>query len=197
MKATSLTAIIAIAFLIGFGVEVATNSVGNEGLLLKLGALPDSGQLHGQYWRFATYSFLHFNLLHLLANTLLLLWIGRILEQRIGAAFTGIIYLCSVFCSAVAIIIVHNLDPKPGATVGASGGVFGLLAAALVLSHFGDAGFFNQENRLSKWIWIVLLAGVGISFLPGISMAGHVGGIFGGAIPACIVAWRKANLTRA
>src|SRR5204862_2085498 len=44
-----------------FGLELATHSAGNDAALLKLGALPDSGELHGQYWRIATYSFLHFN----------------------------------------------------------------------------------------------------------------------------------------
>src|SRR5438874_3675784 len=117
MKATSLTAIIAIAFLIGFGVEVATNSVGNEGLLLKLGALPDNGELHGQYWRFATYSFLHFNGIHLLVNGLLLFWIGGFLEKQMRAALTGAIYFCSVLSSAFVILLLHRLHPKIGATV--------------------------------------------------------------------------------
>jgi len=49
---------------------------------LKLGALPDNGQLRGEFWRIATYSFLHFNWLHLLLNVGLLLWIGRIVEQK-------------------------------------------------------------------------------------------------------------------
>ena len=65
-----------------FGLELATHSVGNDSALLKLGALPDDGELHGQYWRFATYSFLHFDGVHLLVNALLLFWIGGILEKK-------------------------------------------------------------------------------------------------------------------
>ena len=69
-----------IAIAIGFGIEISTNSVGSDSALLKLGALPDNGQLQGEFWRIATYSFLHFNWLHLLLNVGLLFWIGRIVE---------------------------------------------------------------------------------------------------------------------
>jgi membrane associated rhomboid family serine protease len=54
-----------ITIAIGFGIELVTNSVGNDDALLKLGALPDDGQLHGELWRIGTYSFLHFNWVHL------------------------------------------------------------------------------------------------------------------------------------
>ena len=91
-----------------FGLELATHSAGNDPALLKLGALPDSGELHGQYWRIATYSFLHFNSVHLLVNALLLFWIAGILEKRMGVALTGAIYFCSVLSSAFVILLVHS-----------------------------------------------------------------------------------------
>ena len=141
-----------------------------------MGALPDDGQLHGQYWRIATYSFLHFNWLHLLVNVLLLLWIGRIVETQVGTARAALVYFTSVLCSAALILLVHNWHPKPTATVGASGGAFGLLAAALIVSYRQDI-----PRRLRFWLWITLLVGLGVSLLPNISMAGHVGGILGGA----------------
>ena len=107
------------------------HSAGNDAALLKLWALPDSGELHGQYWRIATYSFLHFNSVHLLVNVLLLFWIAGILEKRMGIALTGAIYFCSVLSSAFMILLVHSWYPKSGATVGASGGMFGLVGAVL------------------------------------------------------------------
>src|SRR5438046_9409948 len=119
-----------LAITVGFVIEIATNSVGNDDALLKLGALPDNGQLHGEFWRIATYSFLHFNWLHLLLNVGLLLWVGRIIEEQVGTARGALIYLMSVLFSAAVILLAHNWHPKEGATVGASGGVFGLLGAA-------------------------------------------------------------------
>src|SRR5436853_2501802 len=164
-----------IAIVIDFGIEITTNSVGNDAALLKLGALPDNGQLHGEFWRIATYSFLHFNWLHLCLNVGLLFWIGRLVEQQIGTARGALIYFVSVLCSAAVILLVHNWHPKEGATVGASGGVFGLLGAGLIISYRQ-----NSDDRFRRSLWIVLAVGFAVSALPGISMAGHVGGIIGG-----------------
>jgi len=142
--------------------------------------------LHGEVWRIATYSFLHFNWLHLLLNVGLLFWIGRIVEQELGTGRGALIYFVSVICSAAVILLVHNWHPKQGDTVGASGGVFGLLGAALIISYRQ-----NGERRLQKWLWIVLLAGFGVSLLPDVSMAGHIGGIIGGVPVALLVNVRR------
>jgi membrane associated rhomboid family serine protease len=171
-----------VAIAIGFGIELATNSIGNDAALLKLGALPDDGQIHGEYWRIATYSFLHFNWLHLLLNVGLLFWVGRIAERQVGVERGAMIYFVSVLLSAAVILLVHNWEPKPGATVGASGGVFGLLGAALIISCRQ-----NGDGQLRRLLWIVLLVGFGVSFLPTISMAGHIGGIIGGAATAFFI----------
>jgi len=191
VKAGPCTITLVVALLVAFGIELATYSVGSEAFLLKLGALPANGALHGQYWRLATYSFLHFNGAHLFVNVLLLFWVGRIVESWVGFAYAAAIYVSSVLSSAAVILLFHNLHPKAGATVGASGGIFGLLAAALIISHRHSAGSLDPESRLRTWLWIALLVGLGISFLPGISMAGHVGGLIGGTLLACIAKFRK------
>ena len=175
-----------VAIAIAFGIELATDSVGNDAALLKLGALPDNGQLHGEFWRSVTYSFLHFNWLHLLLNVGLLLWIGRIVEQQVGPARGALIYFVSVLSSAAVILLVHNWHPKEGATVGASGGVFGLLGAALIISYRQ-----NAEPRLKLRLWIVLAAGFAVSLLPDISMSGHIGGIIGGVLTALLIKLRR------
>src|SRR6266404_9932895 len=169
------TALLLVAIAIGFGIELATNSVGHETALLKLGALPDNGHLHGEFWRIATYSFLHFNGLHLILNVALFWWVGRVVEQQVGTWRGALIYFVSVICSAAVILLIHNWHPKEGATVGASGGVFGLLGAALIILYRK-----NSSERFRRSLWIVLAVGFAVSVLPGISMAGHVGGILGG-----------------
>jgi rhomboid protease GluP len=185
------TITLVVGLLVVFGIELATHSVGNDAFLLRLGALPDKGALHGQYWRVATYSFLHFNAAHLLVNVLLLFWVGRIMESWVGTSYAAAIYVSSVLSSAGVILLFHNLHPKTGATVGASGGIFGLLAAALIISHNHSAGSLDRDSRLRTWLWIALLAGLGISFRPGISMAGHLGGLIGGTLLACVAKLRK------
>jgi membrane associated rhomboid family serine protease len=191
MKPRTGTIILVLALLAAFGIELASHYVGNEVLLLKLGALSDNGELHGQYWRLATYSLLHLNGTHLLVNVILLLWIGRIVESRVNIADASAIYVFSVLCSAALILLVHYLYPKAGATMGASGGVFGLLAAALIISYRQKAEPLDRRSPLRTLLWIALLVGLGISLLPGISMAGHVGGLIGGAVVAPVARLRK------
>jgi membrane associated rhomboid family serine protease len=180
------TFVLILAIAVGFGIEIATHSVGNDTALLKLGALPDNGQLHGEFWRIATYSFLHFNWLHLLLNVGLLLWIGRIVEQQVGTGPGALIYFVSVLCSAAVILLAHNWHPKEGATVGASGGVFGLLGAALIISYRQQS-----DDRLPMRLWTALIVGFAVSLLPDISMAGHIGGVVGGVALALIVNTRR------
>src|SRR5438552_14480086 len=112
------TIVLMLTIAIGFGIEIATNSIGNDAALLKLGALPDNGQLRGEFWRVATYSFLHFNWLHLFLNVGLLFWIGRAVEKQIGTKQGAAVYFVSVLCSAAAILLVLTWHPKAGATVG-------------------------------------------------------------------------------
>lgn len=176
------TALLLVAIAIGFGIELATNSIGNDTALLKLGALPDDGQIHGEFWRIATYSFLHFNWLHLLLNVGLLWWIGRIVERQVGLGRGALIYLASVICSAAVILFWRQMNPKPGATVGASGGVFGLLGAALIISYRR-----RSDDTWKRRLWIALAVGFGVSLLPDISMAGHIGGIIGGVLTALLI----------
>src|SRR5207302_10712351 len=179
------TILLILAIAIGFGIEIAMNSVGNDDALLKLGALPDNGQLHGEVWRIAIYSFLHFNWVHLLLNVGLLLWIGRIVERQVGTGRGALIYFVSVLCSAAVILLVHNWHPKEGATVGASGGIFGLLGAALIISY--------RHDRLRRSLLIVLAVGFGISLLPVIGMGGHIGGIIGGILVALVGEMRRTE----
>ena len=61
MKVGPATITLVATLFVVFGIELATRSVGNEASLLNFGALTDNGELRGQYWRVATYSFLHFN----------------------------------------------------------------------------------------------------------------------------------------
>ena len=182
MKSTPGTLILATVLVIIFGIEIATHRMGDESALLAMGALPDNGQLHGEYWRLITYAFLHFNWEHIILNVALLLWVGRIVERRLGTARFAFIYFVSLLLSGLTIFIKHVAVPSQGSSLGASGGVFGLLAAALVLVYRKDMADFSQDRSLRLGLWACLLIGMGISFLPGVSLAGHLGGLIAGLI---------------
>jgi len=176
-----------------FGIEIATHTMGDENALLKFGALPADGQLHGEYWRFITYAFLHLNWTHIIANLALLWWVGRIVERRVGTGRFALIYLVSILLSGATILFKYVMAPSEGAALGASGGVFGLLGAALVFVYRHDMAAFGQDSGLRNGLWICLAIGLAISFLPGVSIAGHIGGLIAGLIMGWIVAAKEDN----
>src|SRR6266513_1116583 len=92
-----------------FLLELATNAVGNDAGLLGLGALPDTGQIHYEYWRLLTAGFLHYDLTHLALNTLLLLAVGPVVERRVGTTWLLLIFLGGSVASCAGMLVKHLL----------------------------------------------------------------------------------------
>jgi membrane associated rhomboid family serine protease len=171
------SALLAALLVILFLVELGQGAVGNDDRLLGLGALPDSGGIHQGYWRLVAFGFLHSNLTHLLLNLMLLLLAGPAVERRIGTGWMIFTFLTASVASGIAILVKHDFWPSAGASVGASGGLFGLLAAALLLVFRLD-----RHNRISRAVLTAaLVLGLAYSMLPGISLAGHAAGLAVGA----------------
>ena len=160
-----------------FALERATGAVANDARLLGLGALPDSGQIDYEYWRLLTFGFLHYDLRHVLLNTVLLLLVGPTVERRAGTVRLLLIFLSASVASGVGILFKHQLWPSQGASIGASGGLFGLLGAALVLVY----RFRPQRPFVRVGLIVVLVLGLTYSTLPGVSMIGHIIGLFVGS----------------
>ena len=178
--AATLTVVVVLAGM--FAVEAARGAVGDETALLGMGALPNGGGLDHQYWRLVTYSLLHLDYLHLCLNLALLWWVGSIVERRIGSAALGAVYFVSVVAAGIAITVAHAGHPRPGSSLGASGGIFGLLACALILLHRRDASRFGQNGRVRIFLWVILAGGIVASLLPGVSLAGHAAGLVTGLL---------------
>ncbi len=89
----------------------------------------------GEWWRLIGGGFLHANILHIATNMLSLFFIGRIVEPAIGSLRTCLIYGVSLAAGSLGVMLV---DPS-GATLGASGAIFGLAGALLVISHLRGA----------------------------------------------------------
>jgi membrane associated rhomboid family serine protease len=153
-------------------VEQAKGAIGSDAGLLALGALPDGGQIVGEYWRLLTFGFLHSGAGHLLLNGLLLLLAGPVVERRAGRLWFALLFLSASAASGAGILIKHQLWPASGVSVGASGGMFGLLGAALVLVLRAGGG-----RATGAILTVTLLAALGYSLLPGVSMVGHLVGL--------------------
>ncbi len=127
---------------------------------------------HGWY-RLVSSGFIHFGIIHVLMNMLLLFQLGNLLERAVGSTRLAAVYFASLLAGSFGVLIVDG----GGLTGGASGAVFGLMACAAVGLHR------RGVNVFSTGIGTTLLLNLVLTFsVSGISIGGHVGGAIGGAI---------------
>jgi membrane associated rhomboid family serine protease len=127
---------------------------------------------NGEYWRLFTSMFVHYGIIHIGLNMWVLWLIGGPLEQRLGRArFLALYIVAGLAGSAGALLVTPN-----AATAGASGAIFGLFGAALVLERQGVLVFGGSI------IGIIILNLVFTFSVSGISIGGHLGGFIGGIL---------------
>lgn len=134
--------------------------------------------VQGEWYRLVSSGFLHFGMFHLLMNMFLLYMLGQMLEPAIGHLRFGLTYVAALLGGSAGAML---LQPT-GLHGGASGAVFGLMAAAAVgLQRRG-------VNPFSTGIGTTLALNLLITFtIPGISIGGHLGGAAAGAVCALFV----------
>jgi membrane associated rhomboid family serine protease len=168
-----ITAINFLAFLVA---AVSAGSLSNTTSSFEIrdgGMLAPAVEDQGEWWRVVTSGFLHISWEHFFSNMVALLLLGLLLGNALGAARFVVIYLGSLIAGSL-FVLVFSPDSL---TVGASGAVFGLAGAGLVVSW-----------RQRRFIFLLLVAAWAITNLvftistPGISIAGHFGGFIGGAL---------------
>lgn len=123
----------------------------------------------GELWRLVSSTFLHYGVTHLAVNMLSLYLIGGGVEQYLGRWKYLMVYLVAGLGGSVAVYLFTPM----AVAAGASGAVFGLLGAAGVI-------MIRTKQNLNALLGI-LLVNLFISFLPGISLAAHAGGLVVGA----------------
>ncbi|WP_183096230.1 rhomboid family intramembrane serine protease [Nocardioides stalactiti] len=136
------------------------------------------GVSDGAVWQLLTSVFTHENLLHIGFNMMALWFLGPQVEAVLGRARFLALYLVAGLAGSVC---VYWFSGEHTATLGASGAVFGLMGALVVVIH--KVG--GNLQSIGGW----LLINGAITFLvPGISWQGHLGGFLGGlAVTAVLV----------
>ncbi|MCB0882021.1 MAG: rhomboid family intramembrane serine protease [Thermoleophilia bacterium] len=163
----------------------AGNGPIDSGLLFDMGGVYGPAIAHGEPWRLLTGGFLHGGTLHIVLNMMALWFIGTILEDGIGAVNTALIYLAAVLWGSAGAVL---MDPTT-VTVGASGGVFGLMGALLVVAR--------QQGVRELTTSLVFTLAINLVFtfaVPGISIGGHIGGLLGGVV-ACLLLTRRGQVS--
>jgi membrane associated rhomboid family serine protease len=130
------------------------------------------------WYRLVTSGFMHFGIIHIAFNMYFLYVLGPMLEPALGRINYLLLYFASLLGGSLGVILLDS----GGITAGASGAVFGLLAAATV-------GLWRRGvNPFTTGIGTTLLLNLFITFaIPGISIGGHIGGAIAGAICGSIM----------
>ncbi|MGI9577591.1 MAG: rhomboid family intramembrane serine protease [Microthrixaceae bacterium] len=154
------------------------SATGAAGPIFENGATFGPFIAQGEWHRLVSGAFLHAGFLHLAMNMFLLWLLGQVLEPALGKAQFVAVYFVSLLGGSLGVML---LDPG-SATVGASGAVFGLMGALVVLQL--RAG----QNPWQSGIGTLVVLNLVITFaVPGISIGGHLGGLVAGAISALAV----------
>ncbi len=137
------------------------------------------GVVDGAYWQLLTSAFTHLEIWHIGFNMLALWVLGPQLELAIGRTRFIALYLLSALAGSA---LVYWASAEYGTTLGASGAVFGLMGALLVIAYKVKA----DVQQILIWIGINAVLTFTIS---NISWQGHLGGFLGGAAIAAILVY--------
>jgi rhomboid protease GluP len=170
----AIIAVLAAFFLL----EIAADALASEEAIARAGALVREAVFAGQYWRLLSATMLHGSLDHLTGNAIALFVLGMICEHAFGLRQYVILYVASALAGSVL-----SMATSAGPSVGASGAIFGLQGAAIVL-------FYRYRDELllrNKRIGVVLLAWAIYTVVYGlmnplIDNGAHLGGAAGGAL---------------
>ena len=165
------------------GVTVITNPSTN--LLLNFGA--NHSQLvfdYGEFWRLLTSNYLHIGFAHLLFNMWCLYSIGLELEESVGSIFFLLTYtLSGIFGSLVSCLYYSSVDQNI-VSAGASGAVFGIAGALLIVSVY-FVKKFNENQFNYDYSSLIFFIGFNIIYgfqVTGIDNGAHLGGLMCGLL---------------
>jgi rhomboid protease GluP len=177
------TLVILVAIIVVFGWQVVSGALGSQDTIVASGALVRERVLAGELWRLSSAIFLHGGAGHLFGNCVALYIVGMAGEHAVGARGVLTVYAASGISGSVASLLVG-----PGPSVGASGAIFGLMGAVIVVLYRYRSVYEVRDGRigivLAAWAAFTILAGL---VDPMIDNAAHLGGLVGGMLTGWLV----------
>ena len=145
-------------------------------------ALPDAfwaaGVATGAPWQVLTSAFTHSEVMHVAANMLALWFLGPPLERVLGRARFLAVYGISALAASAAVMWLSAPD---AVALGASGAIFGMLGALLLIARRSGGNYQLILTFLAINIVITVIGGATISW------QGHLGGLLGGLAAAAVI----------
>lgn len=178
--APSATLLLIVAIAAAFAWQLSVGALKDQASIIAAGALVREQVIQGEVWRLLSATLLHGNVEHLLGNAVSLYILGMACEHSYGARSMLVVYLASGI--AGSLLSVAN---GPGPSVGASGAIFGLMGAVLVLFWKHHSALLVRDKRVgivvAAWAILTIITGF---VTPMVDNAGHVGGLLGGMVTA-------------
>ena len=161
-----------------FALEVTAGSLDGNDAIVRAGALVRDGVARGELWRLVTPIFLHGSLEHLASNAVALFILGLVCEHAFGRTQYASLFLVSGLSGSLLSVLLN-----PGPSVGASGAIFGLQGAAIVLFRRHRDRLLVRDRRIGfvLLVWAIYSIVGGIA-TPYIDNGAHIGGAIGGAL---------------
>ncbi|MEX0429282.1 rhomboid family intramembrane serine protease [Nocardioides sp. DS6] len=157
-----------------------------QGLSCRPGETILPGVDGGAYWQLVTSGFTHVAIWHIASNMFFLYLVGPQLETLFGRMRFLALYFISMLAGSA---LVYWAAPEYQSAIGASGAIFGLMAALLVVSV--------KRHADLRQILVLIAINFAITFaISGISWQAHVGGFVGGALTAGVLAYAPAGPRR-
>jgi membrane associated rhomboid family serine protease len=157
---------------------------------------PLDGKVYFHFWQIISYAFLHGNITHIGFNMLGLWMFGAEIERYVGAKRFLACYFASVVTAALTQLFVPMLFGAPPApTIGASGGVFGLLLAYALMFPTRKVVPLIPPIPMPAWLFATIYTGIEL-FLgvtgtqSGVAHFAHLGGMIGSGL--VVMQWRHA-----
>ena len=152
-----------------------------------------------QPWQLVTYAFLHGSIAHIFFNMFALYMFGRALEYFWGSRRFTVFYLACVIAAAATQLLTASLSGSMEATLGASGGVFGLLLAFAMYFPRQRITLLFPPIPMPAWLFVTLYGVLELvlgvtNTQAGVAHFAHLGGMLGGAL--VILYWRARRIPR-
>lgn len=153
--------------------QAILNMGGMYGALVKV--------MPSQLWRLLTPIFVHIGWQHVLLNSLTLYFLGHLAEDLWGSSRFFLLYLLAgIFGNLLTMVLTPDV-----LAAGASTSLFGLFGAIVVVGYFGKNPYLKQlGSRYQGLLLVNLLFNL---FMPDVSLVGHLGGLFGGAMASVFI----------